>query len=351
MYIICSFSDVCSSILVLALLGFVLYLISKYRCMKQNKKSMLQCLGRNQPNSYGSTAWIQNTHNDLSENRITRPGLHLSDSLETKCEETSFNICLSNISEILNISPSVYVDSQTQTAPKKKINVQNSMGREFCVQHTFTKHNRTLQIPNSSVKLTLSEEDLQNEAVLCHASTFRNLAENYIKLDELMSNEEKIVSPAAEFFFPAVKRLKQFACVDMDIGGKGKDFHVWRVKSDQGRKRSSEREEIPLKKYVDINDDKVDAYYEIFGGKIRIFLKSFSWLVCTVCDSSHYGFNLSARVYVKNEPHTPLSKQVRVTVYILDGVRQVEDYLKVMQHRFFSNFHIAEKKFKCYCIL
>lgn len=320
---------------------FVVCLLLKL--IERKRKPLLQCLERNQPNSYGSTAWIQNTNINLPESRIIYPSLHLFDCLETDCEETSFNSDINVLSERLNLSPSVFVDSQTQTDTTKKINVQNSMGRDFCVQHTFTKHIRTLQIPNSSVKLTLSEEDLQNETLSCYASTFRNLAENYLKLDEIMSSEENIVSPAVEFFFPAVRRLKQFACVDMDIGGKGKDFHVWKVKSDQGRKKSSEREEIPLKKYVDINDEKVDAYYEMFGGKIRIFLKTFSWLVCTVCDSSHYGFNLSASVYVKNEPHTPLSKQVRVTVYILDGVRQVEDYVKVIQHRLLSNFHIAER--------
>ncbi|XP_053373787.1 uncharacterized protein LOC123530706 [Mercenaria mercenaria] len=232
--------------------------------------------------------------------------------------------------EMRNMHFTDLVTTQTQTDTTKEINIKNSMGREFCFSHTFTISNRSLQMPDSAVILTLADADIEGNSLQCYASTFRNLWENYLKLDKVMSNEEQIVSPAVEYCFPAVKRLKQFACVVMPIGRSGKDFHVWKIKSDQGKGKSPHREEIPVKKYVDITDDTLDAYYEMVDGKIRIYVKSFSWLVCTVCNSRHYGFNLAARIYTKTEPHTEVSKQVRVTVYILDGVRQLEDYLKII---------------------
>lgn len=247
---------------------------------------------------------------------------------------TPINVLEKNINTITfaeNLCSSDSVDVQTQTDPKKEINVINSMGKEFCVQQTFERSNRSLQIPCSAVRLTLSQEDVQDRSIKCYASTFRNLAETYRKLDQVMSAEETIVSPAVEFFFPGVKRLKQFACIDMDLGGKGKDLHVWRITSDQGNGKPVSREEIPLKKYVDVTDDSVDAYYEVIRGKLRIFNRRFSWLVCTVCRLEHYGFSLSTRIYAKEEPHTPSSKQVHLTAYILDEVRQLEDYLKIIQ--------------------
>ncbi|XP_045167394.2 uncharacterized protein LOC123530705 isoform X2 [Mercenaria mercenaria] len=217
---------------------------------------------------------------------------------------------------------------RTQTEEEKDINVSNVMGGNFDRKHVFDKNNMSLVLPNSVVKLTLSKEDVSDGAIECYASTYRNLKQIYATFQSYMDEGEEIVSPTIEYYFPRNRRLKQFACVDMEYYSCSCNsvLKVWRFECKPEDGRVNERVQIPNRNTL--NDIKnVDAYYEIISpGKIRIYLKRFCTLMCSVCNETHDCLSLTAHAYVVTVPCDGGSINVRVSLYILARVNQLTDY-------------------------
>lgn len=238
----------------------------------------------------------------------------------------------------INSSSSDTNTVSVQTDSEKSYNIRNSMGEDFTIRHKFDSNHKTLQLQNSSVKLTLSDVDARSGAIECFASVFTSLCSVYDKLERVLEENEAICSAAIEYVFPDNIHLEEYACVEMSIAKNGSDFRVWKIRS--GQSPVTQRYEIPKKECVDIDDKSVDSWYELCEhGKVRVYMKTFCWLVCTVCNEEHYGFGLTAKVYTK--PEIRSSNQLHVTMYILDDLQQLPDYAQVIKSLFFVHARMA----------
>ena len=154
-------------------------------------------------------------------------------------------------------------DTSTQTNTKWD-NMLDAMGNPFDCDFVFDKNNRTLQIKDSCVVLTLSEADLDgNTPIRCFASTFRHVSKVYDVLDTVMKENEQITSPTVQYEFPNVSYLRDFASVRMQIvGGFCQNFRVWRV--EVSANGELERFEIShLSTFEDsVDSEDVTAYYK-----------------------------------------------------------------------------------------
>ena len=209
---------------------------------------------------------------------------------------------------------------QVQTDSEKEINIQNVMGTPFKHRHTFSAHNKTLQLRESLVALTLPEEELVNKSFDCYATTFRDISEVYSVLDGVIDQEESVASPMVEYFFPNLTRLHRFSCVTMERAFLGQHVHVWKLeKNSQGK---LVRTEVLPKRLVDVTDEMLDAYYEeLHPGFMKIFIKSFGVIMCTECRNVSEFFQLNASCYTEE-----VDQFVKVTLYLLDPVYQLNDY-------------------------
>lgn len=231
-------------------------------------------------------------------------------------------------------------DESTQTDTEKTSNMTNVMDRKFDCRHVFDKNNTRLELPNSAVSLTLSGDDIADGPVECYASTYRNLNEIYETFGKYMTESEGIVSPTIEYFFPRNKRLRKFAYVDIKYYNCRCDgiLRVWRF--DCENETELKRVQIPNKSDVDAEQENVDAYYEILDPRsIRIYLKCFCTLTCTVCHETHASFSLAAHMFVVPIPNDNF-RLLRVSVYILDGVGQLPDYAQVKQYTLTYFFYL-----------
>lgn len=246
-------------------------------------------------------------------------------------KEDSRNLAYDNEKYKFNLSLANHTSNKSsQTENGKTINLSNVMGKHFDVRHVFDKNNRSLVLPHSSVKLTLSEEDASMGPTECYASTFRNLNEIYKTFKRYLKDDEEIISPTVEYFLPENQRLKRFATAEMDYVycGCTNSLSVWRFESDVERGVIIKKERIPNIQTLNAeNAENADISYEIVSkSKIRIYLKHFCTLMCTVCHEKHECFTLTGHPYTVTLPSNGITKHVKVTLYILTGVSQLSDY-------------------------
>lgn len=223
------------------------------------------------------------------------------------------------------------VSTACQTDCEKIVNIRDAMGHSFTHRHVFDLNNKTLQLEHSLVKLTLAERDVNAQIIECYASTFHNIYEVYGLLNGLLTANESIASPVVSYFCPNIGRLKEFACVSTERTFLGKHFHVWSIVKDATGKPF--RVEILPKTALSLTDENAVAYYEEYQpGFIKIFLKRFCTFVCTECGDWDGNYQLDATVYTEE-----VGPYVKVKLYLVDPLYQLQDYRKVGQACF------------CYC--
>lgn len=217
------------------------------------------------------------------------------------------------------------VSTACQTDCEKIVNITDAMGHSFKHRHVFDLNNKTLQLEQSLVKLTLAERDVNAQIIECYASTFHNIYEVYGLLNDLLTANESIASPVISYFCPDISSLKEFACVSTERTFLGKDFHVWSIVKDATGKPF--RVEIFPKNALSPTDENVVAYYEEYQpGFIKIFLKRFCTFVCTECGDWDGNYQLDATVYTEE-----IGPCVKVKLYLVDPLYQLQDYRKVGQ--------------------
>lgn len=263
-----------------------------------------------------------------------RSGESTDDVALVMCQaESSTNNAVNVLKQTANISKINLVSRQSvgvQTNPNKTVNLKNSLGMSFCCQHTFDKNNKSLRLQHSDAKLTVSEQDVSDNKIVCFSSTFRNLFDVYTKLSLVMDEKETICSPAVEYYMPDLRKMMDFASLEIPYVGFVAHLHVWKLCSDEGLSKPLSRIEIPHRKNINVHDNELDAFYEeTSAGKIFIYLKTFCWLVCTTCLERHPGFGLQARIFYK-EISLAEETQIIITLYIVDHVLQLQDYEQVL---------------------
>ena len=289
---------------------------------------------------------LERTHTDMdlldsgepfAKKLVARTNIHMSErDLENPASSVAGGGTLiaetkkviEEVSEVIS-----RVDSDTQTANIKPVNIQNSMGRPFDLEFVFNSNHKTLQIPDSSAVLTLSDIDSREEAT-CLASTFRYIPELYSKLQ--LDDDKCIASPAVEYRMLGKSELKTLAKVTMPFIGDAKRLTVLKVTSDNGSGGPVETKEI--KRFDDSCRGDDEEYYEIIRpGSLAIYVRSMSWLVCLNCSQMH-DFQLEEIVYGKlNEsPENPSQLRAFVGSYIVDEIHLIPDYRKV---GYFSPFN------------
>ena len=289
---------------------------------------------------------LERTHTDMdlldsgepfAKKLVARTNIHMSErDLENPASSVAGGGTLiaetkkviEEVSEVIS-----RVDSDTQTANIKPVNIQNSMGRPFDLEFVFNSNHKTLQIPDSSAVLTLSDIDTREEAT-CLASTFRYIPELYSKLQ--LDDNRCIASPAVEYRMLGKSELKTLAKVTMPFIGDAKRLTVLKVTSDNGSGGPVETKEI--KRFDDSCRGDDEEYYEIIRpGLLAIYVRSMSWLVCLNCSQMH-DFQLEEIVYGKlNEsPENPSQLRAFVGSYIVDEIHLIPDYRKV---GYFSPFN------------
>lgn len=229
---------------------------------------------------------------------------------ETSCFSASLNL-------------NTRVSASVQTTQEKEINIRDVMGCVFTHCHVFNKNRKTLQLPESDVTLTLSEDDVTEGSLECYATTLHNVSEVYQSFKEIMDDVEDIASPVVEYYFPSLLRTKQFACVNIERTFTGTHVHVWSVI--RNSKNELVRTEILHKN--DVNEDitQLDAFYEeVRPGFLKVYVKTFSCVMCTECTPVPKYFQLDVCAFTDD-----FEDLLIVTMYFVHPLFQLTDYREV----------------------
>ncbi|KAL3831356.1 hypothetical protein ACJMK2_023109 [Sinanodonta woodiana] len=146
-----------------------------------------------------------------------------------------------------------------------------------------------------------------------------------------LSENEEIVGPGVEFWFPSITKFNKYAIVKIPYFGDD-DISVYWFPSNICSSENLTLQKLALKsKYNNANQD---MYYKIGGdGFVYIYTKHFSGFLCTRCScrkchATHrreltlYGVVFASYRYIDK------GRQVRIRLYIADGKAKLCDFLQ-----------------------
>ena len=138
--------------------------------------------------------------------------------------------------------------------------LQSISGKPF--EHVLTPSlwKRTVQVPDSDVKMTLPEYILAQNHVEVYCSSFNNLPELYRQL--AVDTDSEIASPVVEYVVIDQKKFKGYACVELPFFGDPTSLRVLKFESNNGRTYKPNTMVVPLHNQHKGNGD---VFYTLEG--------------------------------------------------------------------------------------
>ncbi|KAK3588173.1 hypothetical protein CHS0354_012238 [Potamilus streckersoni] len=229
-----------------------------------------------------------------------------------------------------NLSCSIWRDIGLQTMTEKYIKKLNIFGEDWTLNGTFDATGGLLRGEVTSVELIIPHGlfDVFSTSEV-YGSVYTKIGALRRKFD--LSENEEIVGPGVEFWFPARPKFNKYAIVKIPYFGDD-DINVYWFPSDSGSSEILTLQKLELKsKYNNANQD---MYYQIGGdGFVYIYTKHFSGFLCTRCTCSKcltthrreltlYGVTFGSYKSIDQR------RQVRVRLYIADGKAKLDAFLQ-----------------------
>lgn len=196
----------------------------------------------------------------------------------------SFDNSVSNINHFLekqdlinttNFTEFYFKDGSTQTAMENPTFPRTIFGQHFEHRFMLDDSNRSLEIPDSDVKLTLPKSLTQTRQVEVNCSCFHSLPDLRKKLD--IPDDEELASAVSEFDITGYTILPEPACVVIPFIGKERDLIVKKFQSDEGLNTVAKSIIIP--KRTKENED-LKLSYTVEGKQIIAYMNNTYLLIC-----------------------------------------------------------------------
>lgn len=238
--------------------------------------------------------------------------------------------------DLKNLTSELSSDAETQTFETKRNNVRDTFGNIYQHSCYLDRFNRKLTWDRSDCKMTLPESAVVNHNVEAYASSFDSLPSIYEKFS--LPPETRLVSPVVEYRLPGMKKLDDFALVELPFFGKPDYIEVWKCPSDEGMYQTTECLNVPILEKADMNSD---LWCLIENGKVRVYTKSFSVFFCT-CRGQQRSLYLRAFLFGSYKKILK-RKEVQLSLYIADELHKFTDY----NQRMYELETLAERELKC----
>ncbi|KAK3588174.1 hypothetical protein CHS0354_012239 [Potamilus streckersoni] len=229
-----------------------------------------------------------------------------------------------------NLTASIWREIGSQTMQDNNTKKLNIFGEDWTLHGTFDATGGLLRGEKTSVELIISQGlfDVFSTSEV-YGSVYTKIGALRRKFD--LSENEEIVGPGVEFWFPSGPKFNKYAIIKIPYFGDD-DISVYWFPSDSGSTEKLTLQRIePKSKYNNANQD---MYYQIGGdGFVYIYTKHFSGFLCTRCTCDRcpkakkreltlYGVVFGSYKCIDE------GRQVRVRLYIADGKAKLDAFLQ-----------------------